>query len=394
MGGGGGRAFQLKRSMSSTTTPSVSVARALVVASALACPGTPGQGQIRPVSCGVFAADTRWLAESYRETDMYGVGSEEEWIISYGGLAARGDSVFFYDHLWPRIVHLSGELEERHAFGRGGKGPGEFHVSWPFRWLDDISEGFVAFGGRQVVVYDRLNLASFDTDGEFRWSARRPSPVPLSGVRFVSPVDESELIFGVDSLEVRSRRLQLWRVRRLDPNHQDLLWERPIPGRASDDDLVPQGGKRRARSYWARHRNCVVVSDGGSRLLWVVDLSTLKTDSIALPEWEIPAFGELPSDRQVLNIGGRDMQTPQEPALLSRWTGLIVDPDGHAWLRAWTESREEFQVFVVSLASGASRRLSPPGFPTAFGVPGVFYTARAKPETDEHQIVRFKAERQ
>lgn len=223
-----------------------------------------------------------------------------------------------------------------------------------------------------------------------------PAAVPLRferrAVRQSSGRERADL--GVDSLEVGSRRLQLWRVRRLDPNHHDLLWERPIPGRASDDGLVPRGGRRGARSYWARHRNCVVVSDGGSRLLWVVDLSTLKTDSIALPEWEIPAFGELPSDRQVLNFGGRDLQTPQEPGLLSRWTGLIVDPDGHAWLRAWTESREEFQVFVVSLASGASRRLSPPGFPTAFGVPGVFYTARARPETDEHQIVRFKAERQ
>ena len=112
----------VKRVRPPRLAPSVSVARALVVASALACPGTPGHGQVPPVSCGVFAADTRWLAESYRETDTYGVGSEEEWITSYGGLAARGDSVFFYDHVWPRIVHLSGELEERHAFGRRGKG--------------------------------------------------------------------------------------------------------------------------------------------------------------------------------------------------------------------------------------------------------------------------------
>ena len=80
-----------------------------------------------------------------------------------------------------------------------------------------------------------------------------------------------------------------------------------------------------------------------------------------------------------MNFGGREVQPEaQAPALLSRWRGLIVDPDGHAWIRAWTEAREEFEVFVVSLVSGESRRLmNPPGFPTAFGPPGVFYTALA-----------------
>ena len=69
-------------------------------------------------------------------------------------------------------------------------------------------------------------------------------------------------------------------------------------------------------------------------------------------------------------------------------------PDGHAWLRAWTESREEFEVFVVSLASGEYRRMNdPPGFPTAFGPAGVFYTAREKQETDEHYLVRLEGER-
>ena len=121
----------------------------------------------------------------------------------------------------------------------------------------------------------------------------------------------------------------------------------------------------------------------------------MQTDSIALPEWQVPAFGELSSDHQVMSLGGRNVQPePQAPALLSRWTGLIVDPDGHAWIRAWRESREDFEVFVVSLASGESRRLmNPPGFPTAFGPPGVFYTAREKPETDEQHLARFKVER-
>lgn len=367
------------------------IARTLAVATMLAFPCTPAAGQVAPQSCGVSVDQTRWLAESYRGTNTYGLGDEEEWIASYGGLAAAGDSLFLYDQLRPRIVHLSGGLKERHAFGRHGEGPGEFNYEFPVTWVGDAAEGHVAFDGRHLVVYDRNDIASFGPQGEFRWSALIPDfNLGRVGVVFVSPVVEEEIIFGVDSLDAGRRRLQLWRVRRPDPNHRELLWERSAPRRATDGHTLH---KREARSYWARHQNCVVISDGGRPFLWVVDLPTAQTDSIALPDWEIPEFGELRTDRSVFNLGGREVTQPTEPALLWRWMGLIVDPDGHAWLRAWTQSREEFQVFIVSLSSGESRRLNPPGFPTAFGPPGVFYTAREKAETGEHYLVRLEAER-
>ena len=366
----------------------------------LACMSTPASSQLAPVSCGVSAGQTRWLAESYTETHTYGLSDGSGsggWIASYGGLAAAGDSVFLYDQLRPGVLHLSGELEERHAFGRLGEGPGEFNMPFPVTWLDDVFEGHVAFDGRNLVVYDRFDLASFDAEGQFRWSAQLPTISLGEGVRFVSPMHDEEMIFGLDSLNAGSRRLQLWRVQRPNPNDREILWERPVPRRVTDDNaFFTLPGKREARSYWARHQDCVVISDGGRRVLWMVDLSTLQTDSIALPEWDVPEFGELPSDLSVMNmsIRGRQIGTRRrEPALLARWTGLIVDPDGHVWLRAWTESRNEFEVFVVSMASGESRRFNPPGFPTAFGPPGVFYTAREEPETDEQYVVRLAGAR-
>lgn len=375
-----------------------SVTGTLAAATVLACAGRPAAGQSAPMTCAVSAAETRWLADSYRETHTYGLGgSEKEWIGSYGGLAASVDTLFFYDQSRPRIVHLSGELEERHVFGRQGEGPGELNWAVPIVWLSDVAEGHVAFDGRQLVVYDRNDVASFDPAGNFRWSAQLPYfGLARSGVVFVGPVDEEEMIFGVDPLFAGSRRLQLWAVRRPEPNHRELLWERPIFRRARDPAT---GGsfsvhRREARSYWARHKDCLFISDGGSSFLWVVDLSTLQTDSIALPKWKVPEFGALRSDFSVTNIGGRDIAEPQEPGLLWRWRGLIVDPDGHVWLRAWTESREEFVVFVVSLQSGESRRMNnPPGFPTAFGPPGVFYTAREAADTDEQFLVRLESER-
>ncbi len=373
---------------------SVFSARALAMATAVAGVGAPLTGQVASISCRVSADETQWLADSYRETDTYGLGGEEEWIASYGGLAAAGDSLFLYDQLRPRIVHLSGDLEERGAFGRKGEGPGEFDWAVPVSWVDDIAEGHVAFDGRNLVVYDRNDVASFDAGGAFRWSTLVPTrTVFVEGVQFVAPMDQDEVVFGVDSLDAGSRRLQLWKVRRPEPDRRELLWERIVFTR-TPDDRFRNSHKREARPYWARHQDCIVVSDGGRQFVWVVDLSTLRTDSIALPEWEVPEFGELRSDFSVINLGGREMSKPQEPTLLRRWRGLIVDPDGHVWLRAWTESREEFEVFVVSLASGESRRLiNPPGFPTAFGPPGVFYMARETAELGEQYLVRLEGER-
>ena len=212
-----------------------SVMRAVI--SSLACASTPASAQVAPMSCGASARETRWPAESYNETHTYGLtggAGSDEWIGSYGGLAATGDSLFLYDQLRPGIVHLSGELEERGAFGRAGEGPGEFDMPFPVTWVDDVSEGHVAFDGRNLVVYDRHDLASFDANGEFRWSARLPTFSLGDGVRFVRPVNEEEVIFGVDSLEARRRRLQLWRVQEPDPNHRVLLWQRPIPRRVRD----------------------------------------------------------------------------------------------------------------------------------------------------------------
>ena len=128
----------------------------------------------------------------------------------------------------------------------------------------------MAFDGRHLVVYDRHELASFDAEGEFRWPAQVGRfSLSAAGVRFVGPLEEEEMIFGVDSLDAGSRRVQLWRVQRPNPNHRELLCEPHLSARARAVTRGVSGigrvylGKREARSYWARHQDCVVVSDGG-----------------------------------------------------------------------------------------------------------------------------------
>ncbi len=157
---------------------------------------------------------------------------------SYGGLAAAGDSVFLYDQLRPRIVH-------------------------------------VAFDGRHLVVYDRHELASFDAEGEFRWPAQVGRfSLSAAGVRFVGPVEEEEMIFGVDSLDAGSRRVQLWRVQRPNPNHHELLWE---PHLARAPARLPAGLVELAGCISARGRHAPTGRD--IRTAWSFRMAEGRVDA-------------------------------------------------------------------------------------------------------------------
>ena len=339
-------------------------------------------------ACETRPGGSRWLTNSYEVTHTYGIDDPDQWVASYGGLDAVGDSVFLYDQMRPGVLHLSGTLSLRQSFGRAGQGPGEFDFPFPVSWIDDISEGHIGFDGTTLAVYDRMDLALFGPDGTFLRSARLGDLSMGAGVRFVSSELNGSMVYGMDSIGLGKRRLQTWRVRPDDG--RELLWERSIPWTQPVDGKVrPEA--REARSYWARLQRCYVMSDGGGDLLWIHDPLSGSVDSIPLPDWTVPDFGDVAVDRSTIVIGGRNASGPKtEPALMSRWTGLIVDPDGYAWVRAWTPTKEKFTVFVISLESGQAAQRDLPGFPTAFGPPGVFYTAQMKSDTDEHYVARYE----
>ena len=62
----------------------LSVARAVIVAAALSCASTPVAGQVASSSCGVSAPESRWLAESYRETHSYGLARISHTVTAEG----------------------------------------------------------------------------------------------------------------------------------------------------------------------------------------------------------------------------------------------------------------------------------------------------------------------
>jgi len=51
-------------------------------------------------------------------------------------------------------------------------------------------------------------------------------------------------------------------------------------------------------------------------------------------------------------------------------------------------------VFVVDAVRGEMSRVRVPGFPRAFGEPGVIYVAEEHPGTEEHVLVRYELRRE
>lgn len=144
-----------------------------------------------------------------------------------------------------------------------------------------------------------------------------------------------------------------------------------------------QTNRRVSRPYWARLSGCQVATDGASAFLLRYDERTGQRDSLALPAWRIPRWGRARGDGARMRIGGAPVVERPRPASLARWSDLVVDPDGWAWVRAWTEDPNELRVFAVSLQSGRIVEVATPAFPRTFGEAGVFYAVTRNRSTDE-----------
>jgi hypothetical protein len=82
-----------------------------------------------------------------------------------------------------------------------------------------------------------------------------------------------------------------------------------------------------------------------------------------------------------------------EPTAIRKLSGLVIDPDGYAWLLL-TQDRTNVpgggvEVVRVALSTGAAERDTVPAFPAAFGAPGVFYARTNDRRTGEAVVTRY-----
>jgi hypothetical protein len=75
-------------------------------------------------------------------------------------------------------------------------------------------------------------------------------------------------------------------------------------------------------------------------------------------------------------------------------SGLVIDPDGYAWLLPAQDSANVpgggVKVVRIALSTGAAERDTVPAFPAAFGAPGNFYARKNNRQTGEAVVVRYR----
>lgn len=364
----------------------------LSTASLCAAGATPLAAQ----GCRSLEAGSRWVAAAARAGQTHAYGTGETWIATVAGVAAVPGRVFLFDEGKPAVAELSPMLDPVREFSRAGGGPGEISGGMNLRLITGSeNHNFVGANPKSVVIYDRREIEVFDSLGMPRYSVRLPLAGPWTyGVRHVAALGDSTLLAIVDSVDVtgrQPRRLQAWAVRGGGPSPtQRLLWELPVPG--DTGAALMHRTRRVSRPYWGRVEGCQVATDGASTFLLRYDEQSGALDSIPLPEWRVPRWGRADRDGSGLRIGGRPVVEQRRPASLARWSDLAVDPDGWAWVRAWTEDPSELQVFAVSLESGRVVEVTTPAFPRAFGEAGVFYSTMRNRATDEVLLLRYQGD--
>lgn len=342
---------------------------ALVGASAAMDAGALAGQQLR-LHCG-GEAQSRWSAAgtTYLKGSIAGNSRGTE-FSSITGIAARPLS----------------------QFGRRGSGPGEFRALplLGFNPIAHYTSNTAAADDTVLYVYDGLRVQQYRHDGtHVDRSATMPMAAMEQRIRRLEPRPDA-LYFGYDSLDLvrGGRRLQTWR---LTASGAALVHSVALPSPPVRDGSMLSWG-RDPRPLWAVSGECIVWADGFNHRLVRTRLTDGVTDTVQLPRHRVPPddYDHATASRLAQGMGSPPPPPRPRNAPLWHWSGLIVDPDGHAWLRPWTRAgRMDGAVYRVD-PGGRVHEERLPAFPEAFGSAGVFYARDRNPATDEIMLVRYQ----
>lgn len=349
------------------------------------------------------APASRWAGGAYERTAVYGK-EPQGWLSSVNGVAATPDGrVAVLDGSAARVVVLDGDLRPVREFGRRGGGPGELApdalmgmqgLQRTFNYLEATDSA--------LFVYNAGAVSVFGWDGQ-----HRTRHGDLRG-GFIAPftframrAGSRGFLYGYDTLDMtggRGHRMQTWAVR--DDGRRRLVAEVPAISPPMQGTTF-QVGTRQARALWAAHGSCVAMSDGGSAWLARVDAGSGTVDTLPLPPHDVPRYDparDMQMTQRMAGLqgalgGGARIKGGLAPTLLSRWTEMVIDPDGYLWIRPWTpaEARESpVDAFRISLQTGQAQPAQLPAFPQAFGRAGEFYAVEKDPDTDELLLVQYR----
>lgn len=376
----------------------------MTLAAALAACGQDARRDVAfnstSAACVSRAGGSRWASTggSYRETGAYG-HSPDRWLYEAGGIVYRDSMLYVYDVPESRIVVLTARLDPVRTFARKGSGPGELYSSIDmgrkgpgWRWLD--------VSGDTVAVFDGTRVQLFSRDGKYldqRLSRLVGTPALSEWTDRIAYEGATVVMSsgGYDmAAPLRTADRYRWDLIARAPRftHRVLsLKLAPLPtrGRAG-----PFRGPEQALPLWDLSRGCVVASDGTGD--WLVRTAIgregVDTVDLDLPAVKRPRINRDEMDR-LLGMTSKGEGTYLSPTALRGLSGLVIDPDGYAWLLLTQDSTNVpgggVEVVRVAMSTGAMERDTVPVFPAAFGAPGVFYARINDRHTGEAVVTRY-----
>jgi hypothetical protein len=351
------------------------------------------------IACPSRAEGSRWASAGarYRETAAYG-RTRDQWLYEVGGIAFADSLLFVYDAAEARILALTAQLQPVRSFGRKGSGPGELTSTVDmgrrgsgWRWLD--------VAGDTVAVFDAVRVQLFSRKGTFidqRLSGLAGTPalsermerIAYDGAAFVGSSGGYDLAL----LQPAADRYR-WDLTAHAPGSDRRLLSlklTPLPARGR----VPFDGPEQARPLWDLSRDCVVATDGTGAWLVRASLGGGRVDTLplSLPEVEPPHYDREELAR-LMGMASKGEEGYLGPTAVRKLSGLVIDPDGYAWLLPTQDSTNvpggAVEVVRIALSTGAAERDTVPAFPAAFGAPGVFYARTNNRHTGEALVTRY-----
>lgn len=257
-------------------------------------------------------------------------------VLSAGGIALSHANAFVLDLSLGRVVRLDSMARIVATFGRSGDGPGELARAHSTSIAFLTSPEWIAIRSESLFVFDGRSVHLLATDGTqlALWKVAASAGAGIStkmrplGLGVVVDLhrgfDPSDGLRGIRP----NRSFSLLRVR---PESTQVL----ATFRLSPAPLTTQGmifeGPAEARPQWDVVGRCVVVMDGSTPTLTLIDAETgsRATRVVPLPD-RFFDFAQANAQARFEGMSGGPMPAPTLPKRIS---ALMLDHAGWIWMR-------------------------------------------------------------
>jgi len=366
---------------------------AMLVAPSLAgCERVQAQTAAGPSEQCAANPTSSWASAGgvYARSTAYGTGVVD-FLQSVTGLARLRSGVAVFDLGSARVHVLDSELRTVSGFGREGDGPGEFRRRVDLQDRQRYPRRNVLSGDDSVLaVFSARSVHMFDLDGGFLRSQVVPFQQEFVGEWRYLHVYGGALYAGLYVSHPAPSFERSFSVVRLTESGPERVYELslarlPLVGNRAYE------GPQEARPVFAGFGQCLLLGDGSSSELVLLDLSNMRARTVKLPEVGVEDLQlPVPPPMQAF-VGGNSRYGP--PAALLRWTQVSVDPDGHLWVEVWRHDTAAPPQILRVDPNGGVHVEDVPAFPRIFGASGVFYSSERLPVSDEMVITRYQRAR-